>query len=74
MIICSCNLFSDLQVRFIIANAARRVRVSQIYGSLGCSAHCGRCTHAIKRIIDEPRTTGSLGRIRRCRPMSEVGH
>ena len=53
MIICSCNVFSDQQVRPAVANGARRLRMSQIYTCLGCSAQCGRCAHAIKRIIAE---------------------
>jgi len=32
MIICSCNAFSDPQVRFTVANSGRRLRISQIYG------------------------------------------
>ena len=53
MIVCSCNVFSDHQVRSVVANEARRPRMSEVYASLGCSAQCGRCAHAIKRIMDE---------------------
>ena len=53
MIVCSCNAFSDNQVRSAVANAARRPRMSQIYRCLGFRAQCGRCTYTIKRIIDE---------------------
>ena len=53
MIVCSCNAFSDHQVRSAIANAARRPRMSQMYSYLGFRAQCGRCTYTIKRIIDE---------------------
>ena len=53
MIVCSCNAFSDHQVRSAVANAARRPRMSQIYRCLGFRAQCGRCTYTIKRIIDE---------------------
>jgi hypothetical protein len=27
--------------------------MSQVYGYLGSSAHCGRCAHTIKRIMEE---------------------
>ena len=53
MIVCSCNAFSDHQVRSAVANPARRPRMSQIYRCLGFRAQCGRCTYTIKRIIDE---------------------
>jgi len=52
MIVCSCNVLSDHQVRSAVANAARRPRMSQIYACLGSSAQCGRCARTIKRIMD----------------------
>ena len=62
MIVCSCNVFSDHQVRSVVAKEARRPRMSEVYACLGCSAQCGRCAHAIKRIMDEKpsRATGSV--------------
>jgi len=59
MIVCSCNVFSDHQVRSVVANEARRPRMSEVYASLGCSAQCGRCAHSIKRIMDERPTCAS---------------
>jgi bacterioferritin-associated ferredoxin len=53
MIVCSCNVFSDHQVRSVVVKEARRPRMSEVYACLGCSAQCGRCAHTIKRIIDE---------------------
>jgi bacterioferritin-associated ferredoxin len=53
MIVCSCNVFSDHQVRSTIAAAGRRPRMSQIYGGLNSSAKCGRCARTIKRVIDD---------------------
>ena len=53
MIVCSCNVFSDHQVRSAVGKDARRM--SQVYACLGCRAQCGRCAHAIKRIMDETR-------------------
>src|SRR6516162_4814305 len=46
MIVCSCNVFSDHQVRSVVAKEARRPRMSEVYAGLGCSAQCGRCAHA----------------------------
>lgn len=53
MIVCSCNVFSDHQLRSTLANATQRPRMSQIYDYLGSGAQCGRCAHTIKRIMDE---------------------
>ena len=53
MIICSCNVFSDQQVRSALAKATQRQRMSQIYQCLGGSAQCGRCAHTIKRIMEQ---------------------
>jgi bacterioferritin-associated ferredoxin len=51
MIICSCNVVSDQQVRSKLADATQRMRMSQIYDCLGCSVQCGRCAHTIKRMM-----------------------
>jgi bacterioferritin-associated ferredoxin len=53
MIVCSCNVFSDAQVRLAIASAARRPRMSRVYAPLGCAPKCGGCAHTIRKIIDE---------------------
>jgi bacterioferritin-associated ferredoxin len=54
MIVCSCNVLSDHDVRSAV-NAAEDLprNAKQIYGCLGCSAECGRCARTIKTIIDE---------------------
>ena len=52
MIVCSCNAFSDHQVRAAVTNAGQP-RMSKIYRCLGFKAHCGRCTYTIKQIMDE---------------------
>jgi bacterioferritin-associated ferredoxin len=54
MIVCSCNVFSDRDVRSAIDNAsARPATANQVYGCLGCSPQCGRCARTIRRIMDE---------------------
>lgn len=54
MIVCSCNVLSDDDVRNAVCTAAQLPRnAKQIYGCLGCSAECGRCARTIKTIIDE---------------------
>jgi len=54
MIVCSCNVITDHDVRSAVNAAADLPRnAKQIYGCLGCSAECGRCARTIKTIIDE---------------------
>jgi bacterioferritin-associated ferredoxin len=54
MIVCSCNVLSDLDVRSAVEGSQHLPRnAKQIYGCLGCSAECGRCARTIKTIIDE---------------------
>jgi bacterioferritin-associated ferredoxin len=54
MIVCSCNVFSDHDVRHAVNAADNALRnAKQIYDCLGCSAECGRCARTIKTIIDE---------------------
>jgi bacterioferritin-associated ferredoxin len=52
MIICSCNVLSDQDVRSAVAADTPR-STRQVYGCLGCSAQCGRCARTIRRLIDE---------------------
>jgi bacterioferritin-associated ferredoxin len=53
MIVCSCNVLTDHDVRqAVVAPAAPRT-AGQVYGCLGCSPQCGRCARTIKRIMDE---------------------
>jgi bacterioferritin-associated ferredoxin len=54
MIVCSCNVLSDDDVRDAV-NASEDLprNAKQIYGCLGCSAECGRCARTIKTIVDE---------------------
>jgi bacterioferritin-associated ferredoxin len=54
MIVCSCNVLSDHDVRDAVSSAEDLPRnAKQLYGCLGCSAECGRCARTIKTIIDE---------------------
>ena len=52
MIVCSCNVLSDTQVRAAVSDATPR-SAAQVYGCLGCSPQCGRCAGTIRRIMDE---------------------
>jgi bacterioferritin-associated ferredoxin len=57
MIVCSCNLLSDRDVRALVAAPDGAPRTAgKIYGCLSCTPQCGRCARTIKRIIDEARS------------------
>jgi bacterioferritin-associated ferredoxin len=54
MIVCSCNVITDHDVRNVVTTADELPRnPKQVYGCLGCSPECGRCARTIKTIIDE---------------------
>jgi bacterioferritin-associated ferredoxin len=59
MIVCSCNVLSDSDVRTAVAASTPRT-AGQVYGCLGCSPQCGRCARTIRGIMDEA-LTGAAG-------------
>ncbi|HEY1360941.1 MAG TPA: (2Fe-2S)-binding protein [Xanthobacteraceae bacterium] len=65
MIVCSCNVLSDHDVRTALAAEQAPRTTGQVYGCLGCSVRCGRCAQTIRRIMDEAEpvwaTPGEIG-------------
>jgi bacterioferritin-associated ferredoxin len=54
MIVCSCHVLSDHDVRSAVGSAQELPRSpKQLYGCLGCGAECGRCARTLKTIIEE---------------------
>lgn len=53
MIVCSCNVLSDKQVRDAVDTDCAPKRVSEVYFCLGCSPQCGRCARTIRDIMRE---------------------
>jgi bacterioferritin-associated ferredoxin len=54
MIVCSCNVLSDHEIRNVVtASQEEPLSAQQVYDCLGCSIRCGRCARAVKRIITE---------------------
>jgi len=53
MIVCSCNAFSDHDIRAAFAGPDSPCTVSQIYRHLGHEAHCGRCTCTVRELMRE---------------------
>jgi bacterioferritin-associated ferredoxin len=54
MIICSCNVLSDHEVRIAMATSNPPRTIAGLCRYLGYTAQCGRCVQSIKRIMDEP--------------------
>jgi bacterioferritin-associated ferredoxin len=52
MIVCSCNVISDHDVRSAVKKSAPR-SCGEVYGCFGCSAQCGRCAKTIKKIMND---------------------
>lgn len=54
MIVCSCNVISDHDIRGVVLSANDELcSAAQIYGCLGCSVRCGLCTHSVRQILEE---------------------
>jgi len=60
MIVCSCNVLTDQDVRGTLAAGESCPRTAgEVYHCLGCSAQCGRCARTIRRIMDEALATAA---------------
>jgi bacterioferritin-associated ferredoxin len=53
MIVCSCNVLTDHDVRTAVSAEVQPRSTGQVYRCLGCSAQCGRCARTIRKIMDE---------------------
>ncbi|HET9816567.1 MAG TPA: (2Fe-2S)-binding protein, partial [Xanthobacteraceae bacterium] len=54
MIVCSCNVVSDHEIRKVVrASPEQALSARRVYDCLGCGIRCGRCASAINRIITE---------------------
>jgi bacterioferritin-associated ferredoxin len=53
MIVCSCNVLSDHDVRVALGGDELPRSTGQIYGCLGCSVQCGRCARTLRRLLKE---------------------
>ncbi len=53
MIVCSCNVFSDGDVRGCLAPGPDCPRTpAQVYRCLGCRPECGHCARTIRAIME----------------------
>ncbi|MBZ6076167.1 (2Fe-2S)-binding protein [Microvirga puerhi] len=54
MIVCSCNVLSDGDVKACLTPGPGCPRTpAQVYRCLGCSPNCGRCVRTIRAIMDK---------------------
>jgi bacterioferritin-associated ferredoxin len=53
MIVCSCNVLTEVEIRASIAALNGPRRVCDVYASLGCAAKCGGCAGTISALISE---------------------
>lgn len=54
MIVCSCNILSDNDVRACLTPGPGCPRTpAQVYQCLGCSPECGRCARTLRSIISD---------------------
>jgi bacterioferritin-associated ferredoxin len=59
VIICSCNVLSDQDVRAAIEEPLHTT-VAQVYRGLGHAPLCGRCASSIRDIVQESREAVSV--------------
>lgn len=53
MIVCSCNVLTDHDVRSAMTGTDELPRTAhQVYGCLGCRVECGRCVATIRKIMN----------------------
>lgn len=54
MIICSCNVLTDGEVKSCLDGSASAPRTAaEVYAALGCAPRCGRCATTIRSILKE---------------------
>jgi len=55
MIICSCNVISENQVRDCLRRPCAPDRVRDVFAALGKPPQCGRCARTITHLVKEAR-------------------
>lgn len=69
MFVCSCNVFTDHQVRAVAGEAAS---VGEVYRCLGCRPQCGVCARTIRKLLDEARRAAACACPQVCAPDEET--
>jgi len=58
MIVCSCNVLSDHDVRACVAGATCRTSVGAVFRHMGCQAQCGQCARNIRALVEQHSAAG----------------
>lgn len=61
MIVCSCNVVTDSEIRAALAGGACPRTPFAVYESLGCRLNCGRCIATVRTIINEANAGTAVG-------------
>ena len=61
MIVCSCNVLTDSEIRAALNSGACPRTPFAVYKCLGCSLNCGRCIATVRTIIDEANAGTATG-------------
>ena len=61
MIVCSCNVIRDCDIRAAVARGCRDAEAA--YRSMGCEFECGGCRDMAEEIVEQARSnSGRMGR------------
>jgi bacterioferritin-associated ferredoxin len=58
MIVCSCNVLTDRDVRACVSKRPDRPSVGAVFRHMGCEAQCGRCARNISALLDKHSGSG----------------
>ncbi|MGB6324652.1 MAG: (2Fe-2S)-binding protein [Methylocella sp.] len=61
MIVCSCNVVNDSEIRATLACGACPRTPFAVYERLGCRLNCGRCIATVRTIINEANAGTATG-------------
>jgi len=62
MIVCSCNLITEAEIRHALGRPDGPDCVRDVYESCGCAPVCGGCAGAIAKLLEETRADALYSR------------
>jgi bacterioferritin-associated ferredoxin len=65
MIVCSCNLLTESEIRDALSRPDGPCRVRDVYESCGCAPVCGGCAGAIAKLLEDARADALYSDARR---------
>lgn len=58
MIVCSCNVLSDREIRSKLEPRGDRPSVGAVFRRVGCQPNCGRCARSIAAVVEQHAAAG----------------